>query len=259
VAGELQPRQVAAKLVHRSRLNELALKTLRRALEVEIALAPHPNICQLLGAAWSSETAQVISVYEHCAGGTLQSALSNGSTQKWSELRKMHVAACIAGGLASLHRSFPPVMHRDLKPENILFGGGGATEGLGEPKIADFGEARHMHGSVNMMTQGRGTPFFSAPEQLSSRNYDVSVDVWAFGCVIACLWTDSEFPYPPEQVWAARRLLDRVMVGTIVPVLPVQTALHSFVRDCCQHEPKRRPRMAALEAQLSETVRMFWR
>ena len=43
-----------------------------------------------------------------------------------------------------------------------------------------------------------GTLCFSAPEQLTSRTYDTPADVWAFGCVLTCLWTDSEYPYPPS-------------------------------------------------------------
>ena len=105
------------------------------------------------------------------------------------------------------------------------------------------------------MTQGRGTPYFSAPEQLTSSTYDTPADVWALGCVLTCLWTDSEYPYPIDDDGAG--VVGRVMIGELLPMLPEHSSMHSFVRDCCMHSPARRIDAATLESQLSKEARMF--
>ena len=81
--------------------------------------------------------------------------------------------------------------------------------------------------------------------------YDLNVDVWAYGCVLTCLYTDSHIPYPP----VARRadgsgVLSSVMRSQLAPSLPAHYSMHGFVRDCCQHSPDARPslsRPSALE------------
>ena len=40
----------------------------------------------------------------------------------------------------------------------------------------------------------QGTLLFSAPEQLRDGLCDRAVDVWAFGCVLVCLFTDRGKP-----------------------------------------------------------------
>lgn len=76
--------------------------------------------------------------------------------------------------------------------------------------------------------------------------------MWAFGCILACLWTDSEAPYPLDLDGA----IGRIIAGTLCPALPPGCAMHSFVRDCCHPEPASRIAAAALEPRLSKAARM---
>ena len=65
------------------------------------------------------------------------------------------------------------------------------------------------------MTAGIGTPYFSSPEQLARMSYDKSVDVWAFGCVLICIYSDNRSPYSQS---GAGGVLSRVMLGKSSPV-----------------------------------------
>ncbi len=78
----------------------------------------------------------------------------------------------ILQGLKCIHSK--NICHRDLKPENIL-----CADGV--VKIADFGSAKIL--------KDRNTPYvvsrcYRAPELfLASSDYDVKIDIWAFGVI----------------------------------------------------------------------------
>jgi len=245
--------KVAAKSLHRSRITAPSMASLIRALEVEMGLKAHSNIVRLLGVAWASPTGHVVVVSEYCAGGTLHSAISSGTSRVWPQVRRILTATGVADGLAFLHGLAPPVLHRDLKPENILFSEGGYE---GEPKIADFGEARCAEEMTGLMTEGRGTPFFAAPEQLTSKSYGTPADVWALGCVLTCIETNSIYPYPMHsEPEASRSVVSRVTAGMLAPSLPSDSTMSSFVHNCCQYAPLRRATANTILVQLSKTAR----
>ena len=72
------------------------------------------------------------------------------------------------------------IVHRDIKPENVLMVDG-------RLKFTDFGLSKVV-GSLTRSTGGlKGTPFYMAPEQVSSRkfgNVDRRTDIWQMGIVL---------------------------------------------------------------------------
>ena len=87
------------------------------------------------------------------------------------------------------------------------------------------------------MTASVGTPLFRSPEQLALQRYDTSADVWAAGCVLACLGRDSKCPYSMEST---ENLLGQIVRGEAQPRLEKRSVLCAAVRDCCQLKvPKR--------------------
>lgn len=105
--------------------------------------------------------------------------------------RDMYYFIDILMGLNYLHNR--DIIHRDLKSSNILINNGVA-------KICDFNLSRKMltdKTSIVLkketdkdMTDDIGTELYSAPEQLTSNNYDKKVDIFSLGIIYYELITD---------------------------------------------------------------------
>jgi serine/threonine protein kinase len=95
------------------------------------------------------------------------------------------------------------IIHRDLKPANILLvrredpaaiplGSDNEQERF-EPKVTDFGLAKHLDNAISPTQSGDivGTPSYMAPEQTSGRMKEVrpTVDVYALGVLLYELLT----------------------------------------------------------------------
>ena len=81
----------------------------------------------------------------------------------------------IAKGLSYLHEC--GIVHRDLKPGNIFYENGYV-------KIGDYGLSKAIkHGYNSNQTITVGTVHYMAPE-IGAGNYDSSIDIYAFGCMI---------------------------------------------------------------------------
>ena len=88
----------------------------------------------------------------------------------------------IARGLKFLHTA--KIMHRDIKPSNICINQDCTA------KITDFGLSRVLKENKKKapitMTDYVATRWYRPPEiLLGASNYSFSVDIWAFGCVLA--------------------------------------------------------------------------
>lgn len=72
------------------------------------------------------------------------------------------------------------IIHRDLKPENLLL------DSSGYLKIIDFGLSRYFTLPLRQYSPDVVTEYYRAPELLfGTRYYELSVDVWSAGCIIA--------------------------------------------------------------------------
>ncbi len=90
---------------------------------------------------------------------------------------------CVAEGLKYLH--YNDIMHRDLKPSNLFIDFNSMI------KIGDFGSCKIINNCNDRVnhTPLIGTKWYKAPEIImGSREYDKSVDIWSFGCMIAELY-----------------------------------------------------------------------
>jgi WD40 repeat protein len=145
------------------------------------------------------------------------------------------------------------VVHRDLKPANVLL-----TRGKVEPKVTDFGLAKHLDDDAGQTRTGQvlGTPSYMAPEQAEGRTREIgpACDVYALGAILYEILTGR----PPFQGASVRETLEQVR--TQEPVSPTRLQpkcprdLETICLKCLHKEPRRRYGRAA---DLAEDLRRF--
>lgn len=198
-----------------------------------IARLRHPNIVGIYDLG-THETGPFMAL-EWVGGGTLAEKIVSGVLAP-TQAAVMTMTLAQAAGYAHQNN----VIHRDLKPANVLL-----TE-AGEPKIADFGLAKHLH-AVNpagtaMPGQPIGTPTYMAPEQTGEARGEVTpaADVYSLGVVLYEMLT-GRVPLAGATVQDTLRL-----VSTQDPVPPrelnaqVPEDLETICLKCLQKDPKQR-------------------
>lgn len=83
------------------------------------------------------------------------------------------------------------IIHCDFKPENVLLKNP-TKSGI---KVIDFGSSCFEDERVYTYIQSR---FYRAPEVILGIPYDVAIDMWSFGCILAELYTGYPL-YPGEN------------------------------------------------------------
>ena len=92
------------------------------------------------------------------------------------------------------------IIHCDLKLENILV----TRSDKNSLKIIDFGSSCFIHEKIFSYIQSR---YYRAPEIILNLNYNCSIDMWSFGCILAELATGKPL-FPAE---CERELLQMIM------------------------------------------------
>lgn len=87
----------------------------------------------------------------------------------------------IAFALEAMHKD--GYAHRDIKPENVLIREVGSYL---EAKLTDFGLTKKLLDGRN--TNYVATRWYRSPELLLNMKYDLTVDVFAFGCLMVELY-----------------------------------------------------------------------
>jgi len=127
---------------------------------------------------------------ENCSGGSLANRLANGT--QWDDRAIANKVCKIAQGVSAAHHG--GIIHNDIKPSNILF----TLEN--EPKLADFGLARHL--KHDLFTKSgfkmQGTPAYMAPEQVQGGPPDVRTDIHGIGGILYQLLTGKP-PFSAES------------------------------------------------------------
>ncbi|BBM99085.1 dual specificity tyrosine-phosphorylation-regulated kinase 2/3/4 [Marchantia polymorpha subsp. ruderalis] len=74
------------------------------------------------------------------------------------------------------------VIHCDLKPENILL----QHPAMSKIKVIDFGSSCFCNERIYTYIQSR---FYRSPEVILGLSYDMMIDIWSLGCILAELFT----------------------------------------------------------------------
>ena len=169
-----------------TRLNRfVALKLLRREFagdasftaklkdEARItASIKHPHVVEVFSV--GEDHGQFYVVMELVDGGSLDDRMED--EKRISELQTLEVGLQVAKGLQAALRA--GLIHRDIKPGNILF----ADRNMA--KIVDFGLA--LFAAQHAGTEGEiwGTPYYVAPERLTSEPEDFRSDLYSLGATL---------------------------------------------------------------------------
>ncbi len=142
-----------------------------------VAAAYHPNVVQVYES--GEHGGHAFLAMEYLAGGTLAERLSTSG--RMNARAATELVSKLARGVQAAHDQ--QIVHRDLKPGNVLFD----TPTAGEPKVIDFGLAKHA-GRIDLTATGviLGSPAYMAPEQADGRAKFVGpgADVYALGVVL---------------------------------------------------------------------------
>ena len=163
----------AVKVIDKNKIDDE--RTLRKLdTEVKIqAACQHPNILQLTGVYDDEDTRCLF--MELAMGGDLFDKIVEKVVFTEEEARV--VVKQILRALVYLHAR--NIAHRDLKPENILYMTKDEDSSL---KLCDFGFAKQATSKEEILGTPCGTINYAAPEIVDCE-YNISVDLWAVGCI----------------------------------------------------------------------------
>jgi hypothetical protein len=168
-------RSVAIKLLLASRFDSERARE-RFRLEAE-ALARLRHPCVVTVHANGVDRGRPYLVLDLVQGQTLAQRVEQGPLPPQQVIR---LGIQLAEALEHAHQQ--GVVHRDVKPENVIL------TASGEPKLTDFGLARHLDAEVGPSKSGDllGTPGYWAPEQLGGPRERIGAhtDVYGLGATL---------------------------------------------------------------------------
>eukprot|EP00198_Chlamydomonas_reinhardtii_P014291 XP_001703628.1 predicted protein [Chlamydomonas reinhardtii] len=121
-------------------------------------------------------------------------------------------------------------------------------------KIGDMGLAVHLDGATHVSNLVQGTPFFSAPEVMSSGRVSPAADIYSFGVLLFLLLHG-------VSMGQIRNFLPRYAFVSVEPVLRALTSTElpppaqSLLFACLDPAPASRPTASSARAQLEEILR----
>ena len=135
----------------------------------------------------------------------------------------------VCEGLKFTHAN--KIIHRDLKPQNILLK-------KGVPKISDWGLSRVISESTTTTTTSF-TPYYAAPEQISSEKKDERTDIWQLGVIFYELVT-GQLPFTGDSMVA---IMAAIASKNPQPPSSINLTSHdveSMIMKCLEKNPSKR-------------------
>ena len=130
------------------------------------------------------------------------------------------------------------IVHRDIKPENILLTNNSKNFNI---KLIDFGLGIIL-GPNEKSEQPFGTVSYVAPEVLSGKKYDKSVDIWSLG-ILSYLLLVGRLPFNDsndDENEIARQTINEPPLFIEKKWTIISNEAKDFVIKCLEKDPKNR-------------------
>lgn len=161
-----------------------------------LKLVEHPFLVRMWGT--FQDARNLFMVMDYIEGGELFSLLRK--SQRFPNPVAKFYAAEVVLALEYLHSH--NIIYRDLKPENILL------DKNGHIKITDFGFAKEVPDVTWTLC---GTPDYIAPEVVTTKPYNKSVDWWSLGILIYEMLTG----YTPFYDQTPMKTYENILLGNV--------------------------------------------
>lgn len=202
-------KEVALKLVDLEKADE-EIDVIQREIKVMSQIS-NPYVVQYYSSLMKGSTLWI--VMEYMAAGSLKELLD--AVGPFPEEAIATVLKSLFKGLDYVHKGHK--LHRDIKAANILL------SSHGEVKLADFGVAGQMTGTVRQRNTFVGSPFWMAPEVIQESLYDEKADIWSAG-ITGMELANGLPPYATEHPFRALLLIPKND--------PPRLDGHQFSRSC---------------------------
>ena len=221
----------------------------------------HPNIVKMLGVFYPKKVVIPVLVMELMEYNLTQLLKNHKNISMYI---KLSILQDVSRGLCYLHTQNPPIVHQALYSDNILL-----TKGL-VAKIADFksGSETVSDQALVSVRRNKGIDDF-LPQSLFALKYDVSLNVFSFGCVICHVITQewprslqrsSSFkPYVGMHTHVVRKqcyIIDDWSVNKHQNYIDQidDNSLHQLVEACLQSKFENRPHMSLIYERITSIM-----
>ena len=225
-------RTVAIKILEKKNLNIQEINMIHNEIEI-LKICQHPNILKLYDIIENHEKIYIIT--EKIEGPDLFTYLENKNFDI-DEIESNKIIKRLASAL--LYLNIFCIVHRDIKPENIILT---TNEPNYDIKLIDFGLGIIL-GPQETSIQPFGTVSYVAPEVLSGKEYNKSVDIWTIG-ILSYLLLVGRLPFdnPDDN----ENEIARQTINEPAPFIEnkwniISNEAKDFVSKCLEKDPKNR-------------------